>query len=81
MIPYGRHCIDENDIAAVVDVLRSGSLTQGPAVEAFENAIAKYVGAKFAVALSNGTAALHLAALAARREGTLRSLPRRSLQP
>lgn len=65
MIPYGRHYIDEDDIQAVVDVLRSGVLTQGPAVEAFERAIAEYVGAKYAVAVSSGTAALHLAALAA----------------
>ena len=65
MIPYGKHHIDEEDIQAVVDVLRSGWLTQGPAVEAFEQAIAEYVGAKYAVAVSSGTAALHLAALAA----------------
>jgi UDP-4-amino-4,6-dideoxy-N-acetyl-beta-L-altrosamine transaminase len=65
MIPYGKHHIDEDDIQAVVDVLRSGVLTQGPAVEAFERAIADYVGAKYAVAVSSGTAALHLAALAA----------------
>jgi dTDP-4-amino-4,6-dideoxygalactose transaminase len=65
MIPYGKHHIDEDDIQAVVDVLRSGTLTQGPAVEAFEDAIAKYVGVKYAVAVSSGTAALHLAALAA----------------
>jgi UDP-4-amino-4,6-dideoxy-N-acetyl-beta-L-altrosamine transaminase len=65
MIPYGKHHIDEEDIQAVVDVLRSGILTQGPAIEAFEQAIAKYAGAKYAVALSSGTAALHLAALAA----------------
>ena len=65
MIPYGKHHIDEEDIQAVVDVLRSGVLTQGPAVEAFEQAIAEYVGAKYAVAVSSGTAALHLAALAA----------------
>lgn len=65
MIPYGRHHIDEKDIQAVVDVLRSGALTQGPAIEEFENAIAEYTGAKFAVAVSSGTAALHLAALAA----------------
>lgn len=65
MIPYGKHHIDEDDIAAVVDVLRSGLLTQGPAVEAFERAIADYVGAKHAIAVSSGTAALHLAALAA----------------
>src|SRR3989338_1329994 len=65
MIPYGKHHIDEEDIQAVVDVLRSGILTQGPAIEAFEQAVAKYVNAKYAVALSSGTAALHLAALAA----------------
>lgn len=65
MIPYGKHHIDEADIQAVVDVLRSGVLTQGSAVEAFEQAVAQYVGARYAVALSSGTAALHLAALAA----------------
>lgn len=65
MIPYGKHHIDEEDIQAVVDVLRSGILTQGPAIEAFEQAVAKYVNARYAVALSSGTAALHLAALAA----------------
>ena len=65
MIPYGKHHIDEDDIQAVVDVLRSGLLTQGPAVESFEHAVADYVGAKYAVAVSSGTAALHLAALAA----------------
>lgn len=65
MIPYGKHHIDEEDIQAVVDVLRSGALTQGPAVEAFEEAVAKYVGVQYAVAVSSGTAALHLSALAA----------------
>ncbi|QID16968.1 UDP-4-amino-4,6-dideoxy-N-acetyl-beta-L-altrosamine transaminase [Nitrogeniibacter mangrovi] len=65
MIPYGKHHIEEDDIAAVVDVLRSGLITQGPAVEAFEHAVAQYVGARHAVAVSSGTAALHLAALAA----------------
>lgn len=65
MIPYGKHHISEDDIQAVVDVLRSSALTQGPAIEAFESAIADYVGAKYAVAVSSGTAALHLAALAA----------------
>ncbi|TVO54351.1 UDP-4-amino-4,6-dideoxy-N-acetyl-beta-L-altrosamine transaminase [Denitromonas halophila] len=65
MIPYGKHHIEEDDIAAVVDVLRSGLLTQGPAVESFERAVAEYVGVKHAVAVSSGTAALHLAALAA----------------
>jgi UDP-4-amino-4,6-dideoxy-N-acetyl-beta-L-altrosamine transaminase len=65
MIPYGKHHIDEEDIQAVVDVLRSGVLTQGPAVEAFEQAVAKYVGVQYAVAVASGTAALHLAVLAA----------------
>ncbi len=65
MIPYGKHHIDEDDIQAVVDILRSSSLTQGPAIEAFEKAVAEYVGVKYAVAVSSGTAALHLAALAA----------------
>ncbi len=64
-IPYGRHHIDQTDIQAVVDVLNSGWLTQGPTIELFEQAIADYVGAKYAVAVSSGTAALHLAALAA----------------
>jgi UDP-4-amino-4,6-dideoxy-N-acetyl-beta-L-altrosamine transaminase len=63
MIPYGKHHIDDDDIRAVIEVLRSGALTQGPAIDAFEASIAAYVGAKFAVAVSSGTAALHLAAL------------------
>jgi perosamine synthetase len=61
MIPYGKHHIDEDDIQAVVKVLKSGALTQGPVVEEFEIAISKYVGSKFAVAVSSGTNALHLA--------------------
>lgn len=65
MIPYGKHHIDEDDIKSVIEVLRSGILTQGPTVEAFENAIAEYVGAKYAIAVSSGTAALHLANLVA----------------
>ena len=62
MIPYGRHFIDEDDIKAVVDVLRGAPLTQGPMVERFERAVADYVGARHAVAVASGTAALHLAA-------------------
>ncbi len=62
---YGRQYVDDDDIAAVVDVLRSDYLTQGPAVEAFEAALAERVGARFAVAVSSGTAALHVACLAA----------------
>ena len=60
-IPYGRQVIDETDIEAVVQVLRSDWLTTGPKVEEFEQAVAKYVGATYAVAVSNGTAALHAA--------------------
>ena len=65
MIPYGRHHIDEEDIASVVDILTGKPLTQGPMIDAFEAAVADYVGAKHAVAVSSGTAALHLAAIAA----------------
>ncbi len=64
MIPYGKHYIDEDDIAAVVDVLRNGTLTQGVRVDQFEESFAATVGAKYAVAVSNGTAALHLACMA-----------------
>ena len=65
MISYGRQHIDEDDIQAVVDCLRSSALTQGPMVAKFEQSVAYYVGARFAVAVSSGTAALHLAAIAA----------------
>lgn len=64
-IPYGHQTIEEEDIQAVVEVLRSDYLTTGPAIEAFEKTVAEYVGAKYAVAVSNGTAALHVACLAA----------------
>jgi len=64
MIPYGKHYIDENDIQSVVDVLRHGALTQGPKIAEFEKRVADYVGAKYAVAVANGTAALHLACMA-----------------
>ncbi|HNX91113.1 MAG TPA: UDP-4-amino-4,6-dideoxy-N-acetyl-beta-L-altrosamine transaminase [Candidatus Omnitrophota bacterium] len=64
-IPYGKHKIEEDDIASVVPVLRDGWITQGPMVEKFEKDLAAYCGAKYAVAVSNGTAALHLALLAA----------------
>jgi UDP-4-amino-4,6-dideoxy-N-acetyl-beta-L-altrosamine transaminase len=64
-IPYGRQSIDESDIAAVVRVLSSDWLTQGPAVPAFEAALAARSQAKYAVALSNATSALHIACLAA----------------
>lgn len=65
MIPYGKHHIDEEDIQAVVNVLRSGILTQGPIIEQFEQEIARYVGSRYAVAVSSATAGLHLAAIAA----------------
>jgi UDP-4-amino-4,6-dideoxy-N-acetyl-beta-L-altrosamine transaminase len=63
-IPYGRQSIDEADIAAVVEVLRSDWLTQGPAIERFEQAVAAYCGAAHACAVANATAALHIACLA-----------------
>lgn len=63
-IPYGRQNITDEDIQAVVDVLKSDWLTQGPDIKRFEDGFAEYVGAKYAVAVSNGTAALHLCAMA-----------------
>ena len=63
-IPYGRQSINQDDIDAVVAVLRSDWLTQGPTITQFEQAIADYCGVKYAVAVSNATAALHLACLA-----------------
>lgn len=65
MIPYGRQTIEEDDIQAVVDVLRSDYLTTGPKIAEFEEMVADYVGAKYAVAISNGTSALHAACFAA----------------
>ena len=61
MIPYGRQFIDEEDIQAVVEVLRSDWLTTGPKIEEFEHAMAAYMGATHAVAVSSGTSALHCA--------------------
>ncbi len=61
MIPYGHQDINEADIAAVEDVLRSDFITQGPAVPKFEKAVADYCGAKYAVAVNSGTSALHIA--------------------
>ena len=55
-IPYGRQYIDEEDVQAVVEVLRSDWLTTGPKIEEFEKAFAEYVDAKYAVAVSSGTA-------------------------
>lgn len=64
-IPYGRQHIDKSDIRAVTDVLESDWITQGPKINEFEKALARYCGAKYAIAVSTGTAALHLACLAA----------------
>lgn len=65
MIPYGRQSIKDSDIRAVLKVFQSDWLTQGPKILEFEKALAKYCGARYAVAVNNGTAALHLAYLAA----------------
>ncbi|MFA4941236.1 MAG: UDP-4-amino-4,6-dideoxy-N-acetyl-beta-L-altrosamine transaminase [Patescibacteria group bacterium] len=65
MIPYGHQTIDKEDLTGVAEVLKSDWLTQGPKVLEFENSLARYCGAKYAVAVCNGTAALHLAYLAA----------------
>ncbi|MDH5189715.1 MAG: UDP-4-amino-4,6-dideoxy-N-acetyl-beta-L-altrosamine transaminase [Nitrosopumilus sp.] len=64
MIPYGRQSISEDDIQAVVDVLRSDFLTQGPIVPKFEKKVCDYTTAKYAIAVNSGTSALHLACLA-----------------
>jgi UDP-4-amino-4,6-dideoxy-N-acetyl-beta-L-altrosamine transaminase len=63
-IPYGKQSIDRNDIDTVVETLQADYLTTGPMVKAFEDEIAAFCGAKYCVAVSNGTAALHLASLA-----------------
>ena len=63
-IPYGRQNVTEEDIQAVVETLKGDWLTQGPRIVEFEKAFADYVGAKYAVAVSNGTAALHLCTMA-----------------
>ena len=65
MISYGRQFIDEEDIAAVVEVLKSKSITQGPKVREFESALCQTTGASFAIAVNSGTSALHIACLAA----------------
>ena len=64
IIPYGRQSVDDVDIQAVIDVLRSDWLTCGPAVVEFENVVSDYIGVKHAIAVSNGTAALHLCSMA-----------------
>ena len=63
-IPYGRQCITDGDIQAVIETLKSDYLTQGPKIKEFEAAFAEYVGAKYAVAVNNATSGLHLSATA-----------------
>ena len=65
IIPYGRQWVDASDIREVIKVLKSDWLTQGPKIKEFEDALCKYTGAKYAVAVSSGTAALHISCLAA----------------
>ncbi len=69
MIPYGKQFLQQDDIDAVVETLNSDYLTTGPKVNEFENAIAKYCGAKYCVAVANGTGALHLASLVLLKKG------------
>ncbi len=64
-IPYGRQCIDDDDIQAVVDTLKSDFITTGPKIDEFETAVASFTGARRGIAVSNGTAALHAAMFAA----------------
>lgn len=70
---YSTHQVTEQDVLAVASVMRSDWLTCGPKIEEFEAALAEYVGAKYAVAVSSGTAALHLAYLAARADRVVTS--------
>ena len=65
LLPYGRQEISDEDVAAVAEALRADLITQGPVIERFERALADHLGARHAVALANGTAALHAAAFAA----------------
>ncbi len=64
-IPYGRQCVDDDDIAAVIEVLKSRSITQGPRIHEFESALCQLTGASAAVAVNSGASALHIACLAA----------------
>ncbi len=68
-IPYGKQNISQEDIDSVVDTLKSDFLTTGPKINEFEEALSSYCGAKYCVAVSNGTAALHLASLVLLKEG------------
>ena len=64
MIPYGRQDINQDDIDAVVEVLKSDFLTQGPKVPEFEAKVADYCGAKYGIAVNSATSALHIACMA-----------------
>jgi dTDP-4-amino-4,6-dideoxygalactose transaminase len=64
MIPYGRQNINQSDIDAVVDVLKSDFLTQGPVIPRFEKAVSDYVGVKYAFAVNSATSGLHIACMA-----------------
>lgn len=64
-IPYGRQSITDDDIQAVVEVLKSDCITQGPAIDRFEKVVAHYCGAKYAVVVNSATSALHIACIAA----------------
>ena len=75
MIPYAKHDVTMDDMSAVMDVLESDHLTQGPKVQEFEEAFAEKCGAKYAVAVSSGTAALHLAMLACGNESWTYFIP------
>ena len=68
MIPYGKHHIDDDDLESVIRVLRSNNLTQGPLITEFEGEISKYVGSKYAVAVSSCTAGLHLASIVSKMQ-------------
>ena len=76
-LPYGRQTIDDLDIQAVIDVLNADYITQGPKVQEFEEALSKYVGAKYAVVCNSGTSALHIAcqALGLSKGGNLVTTP------
>ena len=68
-IPYGKQLIEQDDIDAVIETLKSDYLATGPKVKEFEEAIASYCGAKYCVAVANGTGALHLASLVLLNKG------------
>ena len=65
MIPYGKHQVDDEDIAAVVDVLCNKFLTQGQLIPEFEQRLGEYTGSQYAVSVNSGTSGLHIACLAA----------------